>query len=72
MAKKHFEVTQNSSEDVTKAILDCINHTSPDLRIPVGKYAKLFFEMHDEFSVDPQRYKKWFTDEMEKMFEKIN
>ena len=57
---------------MTKAILDCINHTSPDLRIPVGKYAKLFFEMHDEFSDDPQRYKKWFTDEMEKMFDKIN
>ena len=57
MAKKLFEVTQNLSEDMTKAILDCINHASPDLRIPVGEDAKLFFEMYDEFSDDPQRYK---------------
>ena len=72
MAKKLFEVTQNSPEDVAEAILDCINNASSDLRIPVGEDAKLFLEMHNDFSDDPQRYKEWFADEMQKIFEKIN
>ena len=72
MAKKLFEVTQNSPEDVSEAILMCVRGHSSDLRIPVGEDAKLFLEMHKEFLDEPFKFKKWLADEMQKMFEKIN
>lgn len=72
MAKKLFEVTQNLPKDVAEIILQCVKDKSSELRIPVGEDAKIFLEMHKEFLDEPLRFKKWFADEMEKIFKNIN
>ncbi|MCE9651846.1 MAG: SDR family oxidoreductase [Nitrosarchaeum sp.] len=71
IAKKLFDVTNNTPEDVAKIILKCVTDPSSDLRIPIGDDARLFLDMYHQFSDEPLRFKKWFTDEMQKMLEKI-
>lgn len=71
MAKKLFEVTENHPKDVSDVILQCINDSSSDLRIPVGKDAKLFLKKYNEFSNNPKKFKDWFAREMGKLFEAI-
>jgi NAD(P)-dependent dehydrogenase (short-subunit alcohol dehydrogenase family) len=67
-AKKLFEVTLNTSEDVAEKIFECIEDSESELRIPVGDDAEQFLEMHHEYSKDPQEFKKWLAEEMEKLF----
>jgi len=71
MAKKLFEVTQNLPKDVAEVILHCVKDNSTSLRIPVGEDAKMFLEMHAQFSEEPEKFKEWFAKEMEKIFKAI-
>ena len=71
MAKKLFEVTENHPKDVADAILQCIKDSSSDLRIPVGEDAKLFLEMHTQFADEPDKFKTWFENEMQKLFKAL-
>jgi short-subunit dehydrogenase len=71
MAGILFEATINSSEDVAEKISECIQDNKSELRIPVGLDAKLFLDMHHEHSNDPAGFKKWFEEEMQKLFDSI-
>ena len=68
LTKKLFEVTLNTSEDVAEKIFECIEDSESELRVPVGDDAEQFLEMHHEYSKDPQEFKKWLAEEMEKLF----
>lgn len=68
VAQELFHLTKNYPEDVAEVIFRCMQDRSWDLRFPVGEDAKLFFEMHEASWKDPHVFKKWFTDEMEKIF----
>ena len=67
-AKKLFEVTPNTSEDVAEKIFECIEDSESELRIPVGADAEQFLDMHHEYSDNPKEFKKWLAEEMEKLF----
>ena len=68
-AKKLFEVTPNTSEDVAEKIFECIEDLESQLRVPVGADAEQFLDMHHEYSDNPKEFKKWLQEEMEKLFE---
>ncbi len=68
IAKKLFDVTQNLPNDVANAILQCIKDSSSKLRVPVGEDAKIFLEMHAQYVDEPQEFKKWFAEEIQKIF----
>jgi len=70
-AKKLFEVTLTSSEDVAEKIFECIEDSESELRIPVGEDAKQFLDMHHEYSDNPKEFKKWFADQMQKLFDSL-
>ena len=71
MVKKLFDITQNLPKDVADVILQCIKDNKSKLRIPVGEDAKLFLEMHAQYVDEPQEFKKWFTEEMQKVFDEL-
>lgn len=71
IAKKLFDVTQNLPNDVANAILQCIKDSSSKLRVQVGEDAKLFLEMHAQYVDEPQEFKKWVAEEINKVFESV-
>lgn len=71
IAKKLFDVTQNLPNDVANAILQCIKDSSSKLRVQVGEDAKIFLEMHAQYVDEPQEFKKWVAEEINKVFESV-
>lgn len=71
VAGELFNVTRNLPEDVARAILRCAKDSSSELRIPVGDDALLFLEMHHQFADEPLRFKRWFDEEMQKIFDVV-
>ena len=67
-AEKLFEVTLTSSDNVAEKIFECIINSKSELRIPVGEDAKIFLDMHHQYSDNPTEFKKWLAEEMEKLF----
>jgi NAD(P)-dependent dehydrogenase (short-subunit alcohol dehydrogenase family) len=67
-AKKLFESTLNTSEDVAEKIFECIEDCKSELRIPVGKDAKIFLEMHHKYLDNPKKFKQWLEEQMEILF----
>ena len=71
IAKKLFDVTQNLPNDVADVILQCIKDGSSKLRVHVGEDAKLILEMHAQYVDESQEFKKWFAEEINKVFESV-
>jgi hypothetical protein len=67
-AEKLFEVTLTSSDNVAEKIFECIINSKSELRVPVGEDAKIFLDMHHQYSDNPTEFKKWLAEEMEKLF----
>ena len=67
-AKKLFEVTLNTSEDVAEKIFECIEDSESELRIPVGEDAKIFLKMHHRYLDKPKKFKRWLEKQMEILF----
>lgn len=71
ISQKLFEVTPNLPNDIADVILQCIKDSSSKLRVPVGEDAKLFLEMHARYVDEPQKFKKWLEEEINKLFKTI-
>lgn len=67
-SEKLFQVALTSSENVAEKIFECIKDSKSELRIPVGEDAKIFLDMHHEYSDNPTEFKQWLAEEMEKLF----
>ena len=67
-AKKLFEVTLTSSDNVAEKIFECIENPKSELRIPVGEDAKIFLDMHHQYSNNPIEFKLWLAEQMEGLF----